>query len=422
MNKNLRLSLIAIACSLAITACSSDNKGATRYENLVKNKTEEATKRAEEKAKRAQESDTAKKLADLEKKQKELEAELAKKQNGNTAAPSVSGNVPSNVITPSTPAKSKDVEEAKPTEKKEPEVKASVGKVLSTEEAKKALEGAFKDNGLDESRIQLSGGVATLNNKGFTSNSVQKTDKDLNTLMVDGTEVTLISLDTMKSHRKDSDDILDDNYEKVTNKIFNFKEEKGRVGSLPHRSLGNDFEQMRYGYYTENGETKLFVQGYLTPTNQDESGKHLSPFNYRDESMGKSSMQGLRAIPTNGVYEYKGTAFYGKDHSYNEYTTTAYADFDSNKVQVNILDGEKNKLTFGGNIDKNTFSGEYNGVVSNGAFFGTKATDIGGIFYQTKGNEQGMHGVFGATQQNCTKYGGCKPIENHSLADFKASK
>lgn len=409
MNKNLRLSLIAVACSLAITACSSDNKGATRYENLVNSKAEETAKKAEEAAKRAQESATAKKLADLEQKQKELEVELAKK-NGNAAVPSVGSNVPSNLINPSTPAKAKDTEE-----------KANV-KVLTAEEAKKELEKTFKDNGLDDRKILLSGGIATLNSKGFTSNNVAKTDKNLNTLIVDGVEVTLISPDTMKSHRQASDDILDDNYEKVTNKIFSFKEEKGRVGSLPHRSLGNDFGQMRYGYYTENGETKLFVQGYITPTNQEESGKYLSPFNYRDESMGKSSTQGLRAIPTNGVYEYKGTAFYGKDHSYNEYLTTAYADFDNNKVQVNIFDGEKNKLTFGGNIDKNTFSGEYNGVISSGAFFGTKATDLGGMFYQTKGDEQGMHGVFGTTQQNCTKYGGCKPIENHNLADFKPSK
>ncbi len=52
MNKHLRLSFIAIACSLAITACSSDNKGATRYEDLVKNKVDEANKKAEEKAKK----------------------------------------------------------------------------------------------------------------------------------------------------------------------------------------------------------------------------------------------------------------------------------------------------------------------------------------------------------------------------------
>ncbi|WGE43778.1 hypothetical protein NYR65_07670 [Actinobacillus equuli subsp. equuli] len=77
MNKNLRLSLIAVVCSLAITACSSSNKGATRYENLVKNKTEEAIKKAEEKVKRAQDSETAKKLADLEKEKERIRSRIS---------------------------------------------------------------------------------------------------------------------------------------------------------------------------------------------------------------------------------------------------------------------------------------------------------------------------------------------------------
>ncbi|WGE72009.1 transferrin-binding protein-like solute binding protein [Actinobacillus equuli subsp. haemolyticus] len=419
MNKNLRLSLIAIACSLAITACSSDNKGATRYENLVKNKTEEATKRAEEKAKRAQESDTAKKLADLEKKQKELEAELAKKQNGNTAAPSVSGNVPNNVITPSTPAKSKDVEEAKPTEKKEPEVKASVGKVLSTEEAKKALEGAFKDNGIESETIKLSGGTSTLNSnsQSYTASDIIPTDKNLNTLNVDGTTVTLISTGTMKEHRAKSDN----SYQYEFNKIFDIKNEQekvvGKVGSLPKRGISNDFDQMRYGYYTKNGQTILFVQGYMTPTTKYAN----SPFNYWKESSpnGSTSTTTLNEMPTSKTYEYSGSAFYGNGHSFDELKTRAYADFDNKKVKIELLDNDTTKLTLGANITNNTFSGEHNGTVTKGAFFGNRAQDLGGLFYQTSGKDAGKHGVFGASQ-DCGWQGCAKPDIN--LKDFAVSK
>ncbi|WGE41568.1 transferrin-binding protein-like solute binding protein [Actinobacillus equuli subsp. haemolyticus] len=407
MNKNLRLSLIAIACSLAITACSSDNKGATRYENLVKNKTEEATKQAEEKAKRAQESDTAKKLADLEKKQKELEAELAKKQNGNTAAPSVSGNVPSNVITPSTPAKSKDVEEAKPTEKKKPEVKASVGKVLSTEEAKKALEGAFKDNGLDGSNIKLSGSILTVTDSTYTTTNISsESNNNLNELIVDGHTITLYSADDLKNDLGD-----------MKSKILT--DSSGKVGALPPSKLKSNFEQVRYGYTTKNGKTALFVQGYLTPTSKD---KVSSPFNYWYEAKGQKSTQVLGEMPTSDVYEYHGTAFYGKDNKYNELTAKGYADFGEKKVKVDLLDGNQTKLTLGGNITNNTFEGNYQGVITKGAFFGNKAIDMAGMFYQTsEGSEKGMNGVFGATQQNCG-YTSCSPVTNKNLKDFNLDK
>ena len=247
MNKNLRLSLIAVACSLAITACSSDNKGATRYENLVNSKAEETAKKAEEAAKRAQESATAKKLSDLEQKQKELEAELAKK-NGNAAVPSFGSNVPSNLINPSTPAKAKDTEE-KATEKKEPTtptLKSTNGNVLTPEDTKKILEEAFKDNGVNGNTIKLSGAITTNTDKSFSISNVSDTEnQDLNILIMDGQKIELISLDTMKEHRKKSDLIYDDE-QLVSNTIFELKNGNttvGKVGSIPKGGSKYDFEQ-----------------------------------------------------------------------------------------------------------------------------------------------------------------------------------
>ncbi|WGE80733.1 transferrin-binding protein-like solute binding protein [Actinobacillus equuli subsp. haemolyticus] len=398
MNKNLRLSLIAIACSLAITACSSDNKGATRYENLVKNKTEEATKQAEEKAKRAQESETAKKIADLEKKQKELEAELAKKQNGNTAAPSVSGNVPSNVITPSTPAKEKA------TEKKEPEVKAPSTtanvKVLTAEEAKDILSKGFKDNGFNnEGILKLSGSSAEFGNTTNINSIASDTEHDLNTLIVDGQKVELFSNSFIKEAAKNDLQVG----------IKDFSNNTGKVGSLPTGHLKYDFEQMRYGYYkTDNGKTILFVQGYMTPETTAEKDKK-SPFNYYSYySKGITDTVALSKMPTEHTYEYQGKAFYGKDNTYQELNSKAYADFTNKKVQIILSDNNEDKLTFGAKINGNQFSGTVDGIVTKGAFFGSEARDLGGIFYQTKGKEAGNNGVYGASKA-CTWV--CRPAD-----------
>ncbi|AFU19621.1 transferrin-binding protein-like solute binding protein [Actinobacillus suis] len=411
MNKNLRLSLIAVACSLAITACSSDNKGATRYENLVNSKAEETAKKAEEAAKRAQESATAKKLADLEQKQKELEAELAKK-NGNAAVPSVGSNVPSNLINPSTPAKAKDTEE-KATEKKEPEVKAPSTtvnanvKVLTAEEAKKALEEAFKDNGIDGSNIKLSGSILTVTDSTYTVKNINpESNQNLNELIVDGHTITLYSADDLKNDLGDM-------------KSKTLADASGKVSALPPSKLKSNFEQVRYGYTTKDGKTALFIQGYLTPTSKD---KVSSPFNYWYEAKGQKSTQVLGEMPTGDVYEYRGTAFYGKDNKYNELTAKGYADFGEKKVKVDLLDGNQTKLTLGGNITNNTFEGNYQGVITKGAFFGNKAIDMAGMFYQTnEGSEKGMNGVFGATQQNCS-YTSCSPVTNKNLKDFNLDK
>lgn len=404
MNKHLRLSFIAIACSLAITACSSDNKGATRYEDLVKNKVDEANKKAEEKAKKDKESETAKKLAELEKKQKELEQQLKQK----------------NQEAPKTEPKQEDIPKVDPKEKGEPkmdpqkenpsklESKNERTKNLTITEAKEELEKTFKDNGISDGTALLSGGLSTSTQNSFSGRNIENHSKGINTLIVDGKEITLISVDDMKKHRAESDDILDDD-KKVFNKIFEINTESGhgKVGSLPKAASKSDFEQMRYGYYTDkNGVTHLFVQGYLTPTTLKESEKVNSPFNYywMSRNGNSSDRRSLREMPISGVYEYNGKAFYGKGGSYDELTTKAYADFSNRKVKVELSKDSMQTLTFGGDIKGNTFSGSHNGIATKGGFYGSKANDIGGIFYNTN---NGNDGVFGGSAKQCGYSGAC---------------
>ncbi|EFX92289.1 hypothetical protein HMPREF0027_0629 [Actinobacillus ureae ATCC 25976] len=336
--------------------------------------------------------------------------------------PSFGSNVPSNLINPSTPAKAKDTEE-KATEKKEPTtptLKSTNGNVLTPEDTKKILEEAFKDNGVNGNTIKLSGAITTNTDKSFSISNVSDTEnQDLNILIMDGQKIELISLDTMKEHRKKSDLIYDDE-QLVSNTIFELKNGNttvGKVGSIPKGGSKYDFEQMRYGYYTDNGKTHLFVQGYMTPDKNDNDLNLASPFSYRDVSAGKlSSPQKLREMPTEKVYEYDGKAFYGNGNDYKELTAKAFADFENHKVKVELLEDKHSKLVFGGNIKGNTFSGNYNGIVSQGAFYGSKANDIGGLFYNTEGTEQGNNGVFGATVKTCGWRGPCTDAK--SLEQF----
>ncbi|WGE64704.1 transferrin-binding protein-like solute binding protein [Actinobacillus equuli] len=390
MNKNLRLSLIAVVCSLAITACSSSNKGATRYENLVKNKTEEAIKKAEEIAKRAQDSETAKKLADLEKKKKELEAELAKKQNDNADA----------------------------VEKKEPVVVNPTDKVLTAEEAKKALEKAFTNNELNGSMSYLNGIKASFNTNTEISHISKDEQQNLNKLVIDGHTISLFADEDLIKHA--SEQVVP----KEVNTI-NTDDSTIKTGALPSGKYRDNFDRLRYGYHSKNGKTTLFVQGYMTPTNSNDS-KTSAPHSWYGYSTGNTNKDGyINPLPTSGILEYSGKAFYGKNGNYNEFNTIAYADFSNKKVRVDIKDGEVNKLTFGGKITENSFAGNYQGIETKGAFFGNKGSDIGGIFYQTsKGSEPGYNGVFGATRTDCGNYGcGDKASASSDLIkDFNISE
>lgn len=410
MNNHLHLSLITFACSLAITACTSNNKGATRYEALVKNKTEEAAKKAEEKAKHTQESEIAKKLTDLEKKQKELEAKLVQKQNSNAIAPSVSE--PSDKTpNPTTPTEEQDITDKKSVAKNTPTISTTEatninGKVLTLEEAKKALEKAFKDNGSNGDIIKLSGSIATVNKNSFAIQSIaDNIDQNLNTLLVDGKTITLYSPQDLINGRRSEDEL-----------IKTLATNKGKVGSLPKSALKSNFEQMRYGYLTENGVTKLFVQGFMTPINGRKDAK--SPFNYYDESKGRvSSAQRQTPMPTEGIFEYSGKAFYGKDNQYVELNTTAYADINNKKVQINLFEQDSKTLTFGGTIMDNKFSGTVDGIATEGAFYGTGAKDLAGLFYNTS---DGKNGVYGASQKDCGWRACQEP--NVNLNDFNVGK
>ena len=411
MNKHLRLSFIAIACSLAITACSSDNKGATRYEDLVKNKVDEANKKAEEKAKKDKESETAKKLAELEKKQKELEQQLKQK----------------NQEAPKTEPKQEDMPKVDPKEEKtpkmdhkqenpsKPESKNEGTKNLTITEAKEELGKTFKDNGISDSNLTyLSGTTVTNQNGKLITQNIENKNQSLNTLYVDGVSITLFDNDFIKKASEEDKVVGLHEIKDSSGKIV------GKVGSLPTYHLKSDFEQLRYGYYTKDGKTTLFAQGHMTPVNTNKDVNISSPFSYYGYYANKPNDTAiLRPLPHEGVYSYTGKTFYGKDSDYTEFNTSVIADFNSKKVKVDVKDAN---LTFGGKITGNTFAGTHEGIESKGAFFGPAGSDIAGMFYNTK--DHGKNGVFGATKDGCGRYSTiCDQFKDpDALKNFKVSE
>lgn len=494
--KPVRLTLIATACALAITACSSGNSPRSLPEQKPTTTTaqSDAVKKAEaalqdEKAKLAaketalknqekalaekqqeiatlkqqaaaleakqqtlttENSQLATEKSNAEAKQQELDAQQkalnakiqqleAEKTQLEADKKQLAAEVAQNKPIVEAYNKAKQAEEAakkvaeeKARQEAEAARKAEEAAKQAAEEAKKAEEAAkkaaeeakksedarisfnqgevkkgFTNNGTDASGISyVSGGALVVNGNSLAYQPVEAQSKKIDQLIVEGKTIELFSLATMEKRQEA--------YENETHNFDSITEEglTGKVGSLPKRRAGDDFAQMRFGYATAaDGKTTLFVQGIQTPVN----GDIKSPFNYFYATR-PDETETLRPLEDKGRFEYLGYAFYGKDSQYKEYSVKGLADMDNKKVKVDIAEDDKVKLTLGGVIDGSQFAGNHQGAEMKGAFYGTKGQDIGGLFYQTQGDEKDFTGVFGATKRDCGWRGCDEPAE--TLADF----
>ncbi|MCK3654858.1 hypothetical protein A4G19_03480 [Pasteurellaceae bacterium Macca] len=267
----------------------------------------------------------------------------------------------------------------------------------------------FKKNE-DITMAYVNGKLLTIDQNQFTHNDVAKNEQRLDTLIIDGKEIDLFTRDEALKNLQRVEEI---------NPIKDIDQEgfKGKVASLPKSAFNEGFEQMRYGYVTKDGKTTLFVQGHRTPT--ENSGSYRSPSSYVNYAKNDDNERGssLDSLPTEQAYDYQGFAFYGKDNNYRQVNARGVADFSNKKILVELKEDEKTLLTLGATIKDSTFVGEHNGVYTSGAFYGSEGRDMGGIFYQTQGEDKDKNGVFGVTKQGCSYFSCDKSSEN--LKDFE---
>ena len=388
----MRLTFIAVSC-VTLIACSSNNGPARLPESQYN---AEAIKKAEAKTLEKEKqvtlySEQLSQLEDQLAKVKEMNAQLSEVNSKEKQLNEQKVEQLSNEI-------EKLKAEKQQLEKEIEKIIKEKAEEVRVAQNKAVVQKAVVDNGADEGKISyVSGGMISIDGNTLSFMPVADKSKTVNELVIDGKTVTLFSVDQIAERQSQSP---------TGNDIFDIVSEEfsGKVGSLPTSKFGDDFAQLRYGYIKDkNGKATLFVQGHQTPTEQDLE----TPFNYYAYVNSPDRTDGLRTLETDAVYRYAGSAFYGKDSNYQQFNVEVAADMVNKKVKVDLKEGDTNKLTFGGNIEGSSFSGNYQGVEAKGAFYGTRGQDIGGLFYQTQGDEKDYSGVFGATKQNCS-WKGCE--------------
>lgn len=116
-----------------------------------------------------------------------------------------------------------------------------------------------------------------------------------------------------------------------------------------------------------------------------------------DQQIGfyQGNQTALANMPTTGKITYAGIAQYGCDVC-DDFNATAKIDVDfANKTLVGVLadSNGQNRHSIKANIYGNTFSGNYDNYVTQGAFFGNNAEELAGIFTN---DSKGVAGAFGA--------------------------
>ena len=336
----IKLSIIALSCALALSACSSSSKGGSdnsdqirQTENELNQRISAANKKAEETAKKAEEA-------------------AKKAENAINAAK----------------ANSQQTEEEK--KAAEAEKKATEDALKAAEERLKKLENLQAD---EKARIPLS-------DKIFGGISGEMKD------VISGGVLTGEQNEANRPLARDVRDltIIDDSGKLVDINILR------RAGDMDPES----FEEYDDPYnLRKEGQTILSNSNFQASA----FGTYLDRLSGNQYFFAQGNPTALAQIPTAGRVEYNGGAVYKKDgdRNYSERTEmTATADFGTKAIDIKIK--EKTNavpaMNFGGKITGNSFAGEVNGIKTQGGFFGKDAQEMTGLFTNEADKSRGAFG------------------------------
>lgn len=370
--KKTKLSIIALSCVMALSACSSSSKGGSDNSEQIRQaetelnqriteankKAEAATKKAEDSLKKAEESvkksDESVKKAEESIKKAEIAIKVAQ-SNGNQTEEEKKAT---EAAIKAAEAERKVAEEAK---KVAEEAKKAAEERLKQLENLKADEKAripLSDNlfgGVSgEMKDFISGGVLT-GEKNEASRPLARDVRDL--AVIDGSGRT-VDIPVVRTANIDPDGI-DDEYRDP----YHMVKEGNSILS------NSDFKSSAFGTYFYNLTDKQYFYAQGNPTV-------------------------LAQIPTAGKVEYDGGAAYKKDGDNSQRTgMTATADFANKVIDINI---KKSRfvpdMKFGGKITGNSFAGEVNGIKTQGGFFGENAQEMTGLFTNEADQSRGAFG------------------------------
>lgn len=336
----IKLSIIALSCALALSACSSSSKGGSdnsdqirQTENELNQRISAANKKAEETAKKAEEA-------------------AKKAENAINAAK----------------ANSQQTEEEK--KAAEAKKKAAEDALKAAEERLKKLENLQAD---EKARIPLSdkifggisgemkdvisGGVLT----GEQNEANHPLARDVRDLTIIDDSGRLVDINILRRAGEPDPETFEE-YDDP----YNLRKEGQTILS------NSNFQASAFGTYLDrlSGNQYFFAQGNPTA---------------------------LAQIPTAGKVEYNGGAAYKKDGDqyYSERTEmTATADFGTKAIDINIKEKANAVpgMNFGGKITGNSFAGEVNGIKTQGGFFGKDAQEMTGLFTNEADKSRGAFG------------------------------
>ena len=368
----IKLSIIALSCVIALSACSSSSKGGTDNSEQIRQtetelnqriieankKAEAATKKAEDSLKKAEESvkkaDESVKKADESIKKAEVAIKVAQ-SNGNQTEEEKKAT---EAAIKAAEAERKAAEEAKKAAEEAKKAAEERLKKLENLQADEKARIPLSDNlfgGVSgEMKDVISGGILT-GEKNEVNRPLARDVRDL--AVIDGSGRT-VDIPVVRTANIDPDGI-DEEYRDP----YHMVKEGNSILS------NSDFKSSAFGTYFHNLTDKQYFYAQGNPT-------------------------ALAQIPTAGKVEYDGGAAYKKDGDDSQRTgMTATADFANKVIDINI---KKSRfvpdMKFGGKITGNSFAGEVNGIKTQGGFFGENAQEMGGLFTNEADQSRGAFG------------------------------
>ena len=376
----IKLSIIALSCVMALGACSSSSKGGSDNSEQIRQaetelnqriteankKAEAATKKAEDSLKKAEESvkkaDESVKKADESIKKAEVAIKVAQSNGNQTEEEKKATEAAIKVAE----AERKAAEEAQ---------KSAEEAQKSAEEAKKAAEERLKQlenlKADEKARIPLSdkifGGISGEMKDAISGGTINLAKNELNSALTndirdlairdkDGKFVYISVVRRANIDPEGFDEEYRDPYHMV-------KEGQSILSN-------SDFQSSAFGTYFDNLTDNQYFYAQGNPT-------------------------ALAQIPTAGKVEYDGGAAYKKDGDDSQRTgMTATADFANKVIDINIKEKPNfvPGMNFGGKITGNSFAGEVNGIKTQGGFFGENAQEMTGLFTNEADQSRGAFG------------------------------